>query len=65
MILEQLQGADAQSYKWDGLKAARKTFRAKRVKFRNAGGNYFKESDFAAEAARYLSETQWAPPTQI
>ena len=62
MILEQLQAADAQGYKWDGLKAARKTFQPKRVKFRNAEGNLIKESDFAAEAARYLSEVQWAPP---
>ena len=26
MILEHLQAADAQGYKWDGLKAARKLF---------------------------------------
>ena len=62
MILEQLQAADAQGYKWEGLKAARKTFQPKRVKFRNAEGNLIKESDFASEAARYLSEVQWAPP---
>ena len=57
-----LTATDVQSYKWEGLKAARKTFQAKRVKFRNAEGNLIKESDFAAEAARYLSEVQWAPP---
>ena len=62
MSLEQLQAADAQGYKWEGLKAARKTFQPKRVKFRNAEGNLIKESDFASEAARYLSEVQWAPP---
>ena len=60
MVLEHLQAADAQGYKWD-LKAARKTIQHKQVKFRNAEGNLIKESDFAAEAARYLSEVQWAP----
>ena len=62
MNIYNLQAADAQGCKWDGLKAARKTFQPQQVKFRNAEGNLIKESDFVAEAARYLSEVQCAPP---
>ena len=51
--IKQLEEADAQGYKWEGLKATRKTFQPRRTKFRNQYGQIIKESDFAAEAAAY------------
>ena len=62
MLLTQLEELDAQGYKWDGLKAARKTFQPKRTKFKNRNNELIKEADFANEAAKYLAEVQWAQP---
>ena len=42
--IRQLEEADAQGCKWEGLKATRETFQPRRTK----------ESDFADEAATYL-----------
>ena len=53
MLLTQLEELDAQGYKWDGLKAARKTFQPKRTKFKNRNNELIKEADFANEAAKY------------
>ena len=60
--VRQLEEADAQGYKWEGLKAARKTFQPRRTKFKNKHGQIIKESDFADEAATYLETVQWASP---
>ena len=60
--IRQLEEADAQGYKWEGLKAARKTFQPRRTKFKNKHGQIIKESDFADEAATYLETVQWASP---
>ena len=60
--IRRLEEADAQGYKWEGLKAARKTFQPRRTKFKNKHGQIIKESDFADEAATYLETVQWAPP---
>ena len=62
MLLKQLEKQDAQGCKWDGLKAARKTFQPKRTKFKNRNSELIKEADFAIEAAKYLAEVQWAQP---
>ena len=62
-MLSHLEDIDAHGYKWEGLKRARISFQPKRTKFRNQQGVLIKESDFATEAAKYLSEVQWARPT--
>ena len=56
----QLEELDAQGYKWDGLKAAKKTFQPKRTKNRN--NELIKEADCANEAENLLAEVQWAQP---
>ena len=63
MMLSHLEDIDAHGYKWEGLKRGRISFQPKRTKFRNQQGVLIKESDFAIEAAKYLSEVQWARPT--
>ena len=60
--IRQLEEANAQGYKWEGLKAACKTFQPRRTKFKNKHGQIIKESDFADETATHLETVQWAPP---
>ena len=60
--IRQLEETDAQAFKQEGLKAARKTFQSRHTKFKNKYGQTIKESDFADEAATYLETIQWTSP---
>ena len=60
---KQLEEANEQGYKWEGLKILKQKFNPRFTKFKDKDGNRIPVHEYATKAAEYLDNEQWKDET--